>query len=208
VPAGCLGPGRPAPPATQARPPRRRHSRRWRWSRRPARCRGRPRHGPCRRQRRGRWSCGHGGRRGRRWRAPGRRRPCARSGSWRRLAVPGPGPPRPPTAEPPGPPPWAASGPADPEHRVGIPGARVHQRRPGRLVAPVDLRLGQAGVVVSAGKHLRSSASNRTSATLSTPRMAAPSNVTVSMSPPRHTTGWSPTPGAPRPAQPGGPQPR
>jgi hypothetical protein len=41
----------------------------------------------------------------------------------------------------------------DPQHRMPIPGARIHQRRPGRLVIPVDLRLGQAGVLVGAAKH-------------------------------------------------------
>ena len=39
------------------------------------------------------------------------------------------------------------------EHRTGILGTRIHQHRPGRLVVPVDLRLGQTGVVLAAGKH-------------------------------------------------------
>jgi hypothetical protein len=34
-----------------------------------------------------------------------------------------------------------------------IPGAHIHQRLPRRLVIPVDLRLGQAGVLVGAAKH-------------------------------------------------------
>ena len=34
-----------------------------------------------------------------------------------------------------------------------IPGARIYQRRPGRLVIPVDLRLGQAGGLVGAAPH-------------------------------------------------------
>jgi hypothetical protein len=34
---------------------------------------------------------------------------------------------------------------------VGVPGARIHQRRSCRLVVPVDLRLGQAGVVLANG---------------------------------------------------------
>ena len=62
-----------------------------------------------------------------------------------------------------------------------IPGARIYQRRPGRLVIPVDLRLGQAGGLLGAAKHRPSSAASRPSATFSSPRIAAPNSVTVSM---------------------------
>jgi hypothetical protein len=66
------------------------------------------------------------------------------------------------------------------QQRVGISGARIHQG-PGRLVVPVDLRLGRRGILVPAGQDpsqldLQPPLSHPEQA-----RMAAPSNVTVSI---------------------------
>ena len=62
-----------------------------------------------------------------------------------------------------------------------IPGARIYQRRPGRLVIPVDLRLGQLADSSAQPSTAPSSAASRPSATFSSPRIAAPNSVTVSM---------------------------
>jgi hypothetical protein len=92
---------------------------------------------------------------------------------------------------------------------MDIPGARIHQRRPGRLVVPVNPRLGQAGVLLAAGQHpAQLGRQPLVSYPPEHPRMAAPNSVTVSMVATASYNGVESNTRRTPPAQPAGPPPR